>query len=236
MNVCLCSSFRNAASYIDRYFEQVEGLAALLALRGDRLALYLGYGDSTDNTGELLHEAASWAVGALLIECSHGGPQYGPVADAQRFRQLAFVANRILACIPYEAERVVWMESDLVWTPATLLCLLDKVDEYPVIAPMVMHAQSPGLYAGAGPFFYDTYAFRRNGVQFTNQPPYHADLRDAAGEMLQLDSAGSCLVMRGELARQITCPQDDVVVGMCRQINELGESIWLHRLATVFHP
>lgn len=236
MNVCLCSSFRNSAAYIDRYFEQVDGLACLLAARGDRLALYLGYGDSDDGTGELLYEAASFAVGALLIECSHGGKFYGPVVDATRFKQLAFVANRVWKCVPQEADVVLWVESDLIWQPSTIMALINDLEAVPAVAPMVLDAPPANSW-------YDTWAYRRRGRQFQKQPPYHPDLEDREflrqngnGDLLPLQSAGSCMALWGRLARRLCFPEEDVFVGFCKQLTQIGGSLWLNRRQTVFHP
>jgi hypothetical protein len=227
MNVCLCSSFRNSAAYIDRYFEQVEGLGCLLAARQDRLQLILGYGDSTDNTGELLFEAASFACGALLVECNHGGPWFGPVVDAQRFRQLAFVANRVWKCVPGDADAVLWVESDLIWQPATLVALINDLEAVPAVAPMVMDGPES---------FYDVWAYRRRGRNFTKQPPYHRDLADCDEDLLTLESAGSCVAVRGRYARQLCFPEEDVFAGFCHQLRQIGGSVWLNRWAFVCHP
>ena len=91
MNVTVISAFRNSEAYIDRYFQQIDRLANLLAKRKPytRLNLVLGYGDSTDGTGEILFEAAADSIGAHLLDVSHGGPHFGSIEHPQRFRQLA---------------------------------------------------------------------------------------------------------------------------------------------------
>lgn len=81
MNIVICSAFRQASSYIERYMAQVDALSTLLAKRGDYLSLVLGYGDSTDGTGEQLFEAATLSIGARLIEVSHGGKVFGSVVN-----------------------------------------------------------------------------------------------------------------------------------------------------------
>lgn len=237
MNIVICSAFRNASAYIDRYFEQIDGLGNLLAHRRQWLSLIIGYGDSTDDTHEMLFEASSWSVGARLVDCSHGGPAYGSIVDADRFRQLAHVANQMWRCIPQDADVAMLLDGDLIWQPETLARLIDHVEEMPAVAPRVMHATNPGLYGGPGPFWYDTFSFRRNGVRFDNTPPYHRDLSGAVpGDLVQLDSAGGCLAVRGDLARQVCFPEEDVVVGMCRQIRAHGGSIWLDPGLEVKHP
>jgi hypothetical protein len=97
---------------------------------------------------------------------------------------------------------------------------------------MVMHQTNPGMYAGDGPFFYDRFSFVRNGVHFTNEPPYHADLN---GGMLQMDSVGSCVAMNGALARHVKFTEESVIVGVCEQIYALGGSVWLDSSLKIFH-
>lgn len=225
MNVTIVSAFRNAVAYIPRYVAQVCDLSDLLRRRGDCLNLLLGYGDSTDGTGEALFDACANRIGAHLMDVSHGGPHFGSIEDAQRFRQLSQTWNKLLPNIPKEADAVVLLESDLVWEAATLMALIDHLATYPAIAPMIFDVDPADR-------FRDVYAFRRNGARFTNEAPYHADLN---GAVLQVDSAGSALALRGPLARAVSVPEADVVVGVCRQIYEQGGAVYVDPQLKVFH-
>lgn len=227
MNITICTAHRQSVGHLSRYFEQIEGLQRLLTRRGDLLNLVIGYGDSTDGTAEWLFDYCSYSIGALLIDCTHGGKRFGSVVDAQRFRQLAYVANRMWANIPADSDVVVILDGDLIWDPSTLLALIDDTATYPVVAPMVMDSPPKNT-------FYDVWAFRRSGAQFRKRPPYHPDL-PIAGGYLQLDSAGACIAIRGDLARQVRFPEDDVVVGLCRQVYERGGTIFLDTKLKVFH-
>jgi hypothetical protein len=235
MIITICSAFRQATGHLSRYFAQVEALQKLLTQRGDLLNLVLGYGDSTDGTAEWLFDYCSYSIGAHLINCHHNGPRWASVEHPDRFKQLAYVANKIWANIPPDADVVVFLDGDLIWEAATLLALIDHTGTYPAVAPMVMHLPGYERYGpGHIPYFYDCYAFRRNGVRFTNRPPYHADVPGAT--MLQLDSAGACMAMRGDLARAVRFPETDVIVGMCRQIYERGDSVFMDCRLRVYHP
>lgn len=233
MNITLCSAFRNSTSYLDRYFTMVATLNHALRIRGENLELVLGEGDSTDNTSDVLRcKVLQWGIPATLVDVSHGGLEFGSFVDPQRFKQLAYVGNCVWSQIPASADVALWCESDLIWSADTLVALIDRLKEYPCVAPMVMHQTDPGLYAGEGPFFFDTFSYRRNGVRFTNQPPYHPDLN---GDMLQMDSVGSCVVMNAALARRVHF-DESVIVGICRQIYEMGASVWLDSSLSVYHP
>lgn len=226
MNVVICSAFRNSATYIDRYFDQIDRLANLLARRGDWLSLVLGYGDSTDGTGELLFEAAANSIGARLVDVSHGGQAYGSIVNAERFRQLAYIGNKIFANVPDDADAVIWLESDLIWEPGVIAELLNHLQWHACVAPMVLDSN--------GVTFYDVWAYRRGGVEFAKQPPYHVGLN--GDHMVEMDSVGSCVVMRADAAKRVTVPEADVLVGVCRQIREMGGRVWLDSSQKVYHP
>lgn len=237
MNVTILSAFRDATAYIDRYFTQIDSLACLLSKRGDSLSLVLGYGDSTDDTDAHLYEAAcSRGVDVLLIEVSHGGPHFGSIEDPTRFKQLAYVGNEIWRCIQPSADIVGLVESDLIWQAEVLFSLIDEVGHlrtnlhkgFAAIAPMILDMPPAQTW-------YDTWAFRRDGVRFSKSPPYHKDM-GPHNYFMQLDSAGSVLFMEGALARRLCWPEEDVIVGVCRQIHEHGGSVWLDRNAQVYHP
>lgn len=215
MRVTVTSCMRNATHYIDRYFRQVAGLYDLLAERGDRLEALIGEGDSTDPTRQWIVEAfRKYGVPGKLIDTTHGGPMYGSVVDAQRFAQMAYCYNRVWRHIPADADAVLFVEADLMWKPAAMVALLDALQEYPAVSPRAMHREGCRLY-GTGDVraWHDTWGFVYQGEHFTNLPPYHPDLN---GEPLHLDSAGSCIALRGELARSLHFPAEDMVVGMTK--------------------
>src|SRR5690606_24722144 len=115
------------------------------------------------------------------------------------------------------------VESDLIWDAETMLALLDHVAHVPAIAPMIMD----------GPHsFYDIYAYRKNGVHFTKKPPYCEWL---GHDLMQLDSAGSVLFMRGDLARLVRFTDEEVIVGLCKDIYAHGGSVWLDPDLVVKH-
>lgn len=238
MNVVLCSAFRNSASYLPRYANQVLCLLAALGNQGHMLTCLWGEGDSHDGGRTLaMLEAASRQANAAIIDVTHGGKPYGSIVNVQRFRQLAHVGNTVWAQIPADADAVVWVEGDLIWDAATLLRLIDHLDTFPAVAPMIMDSPPRGVSPeySAAETFYDTFCFRRNGRQFTKAPPYHADL-PAMQRMVRMDAVGSCVAMRGNVARGVNFPIADVFVGLCAQIRAEGGSIWLDKSLTVYHP
>lgn len=229
MNITLCSAFRNSTSYLLRYFCQIAELMQALDDRGDSMNLVVGEGDSTDGTLSMLHELKGPDFDIVhLVDCTHGGTEFGSVASPERFRQLAYVGNCIWAAILPDTDAVLYVESDLIWSADTMLKLIDRLQEYTAISPMI-YLRRDGYPADA---WYDIWATRKDGKNFGHLRPYHT-CYNAATPFL-VDSTGSCMAIRGELANQLVWP-DDVFVGICRNIYDLGASVWIDPTLSVIH-
>lgn len=236
MKIVVTSAFRNATRYLERYFEQMGELKSALAERDDRLSLVLGYGDSSDGTGGSLYDECHHRFDTKLIEVNHGGPHFGSIVHEQRFKQLAKVWNRIWREIPEDADYVAFIESDLIWRAQKFIDLFEFIQGLrsirsdtnapTLVAPLVLHLDER---------FYDTWAFRYNGVQFKNDPPYHKGL-EGLGSYTEMNSVGSFILMDGNIARKLSFPEEDVIVGLCRQARLLGARIFLDKLTKVYHP
>jgi hypothetical protein len=227
MHAALLSYFRDSTGYLPRYFAQAADLRTALESRGHTLTLVLVEGDSTDGTWTALQAQAP--AGSDLSQCHHGGPKHGSVVSADRFRQLAQVGNHGLSRIPADADAVAIVESDLIWNAGAIMQLLNRLAVVPAVAPMVIlrRANCPPLA------FYDTFAYRKDGVRFVHHPPYHPGLTGQG--LTQLDSAGSCLAMRGDVARGSRYTEDEVFVGLCAGIRARGGSIWLDPTVAIYH-
>jgi GT2 family glycosyltransferase len=231
MKVILLSAMRDAVSYLPRYIEQVAGLYLALLDRGDELSLLIGEGDSTDDTRRMLVGAMrQTGLPGRLIDVTHGGPVYGSIEDAGRFAQLAGVANALWRQIPDDAGVVVFVDSDLIWEPGTLVTLIDRLAEYGAASPLIVYEPNGN---GPGRQYYDVWGFRKGGVRFVAEPPYHSAVN---GQPVELDSAGGCVAMLGEAARRVWFPADDVAVGMTRMLAEHGHPVWLQPDLEVWHP
>ena len=231
-SVCLCSAFRDAVPYLDRYLEQTTELYRTLDARGHNLHCVWGEGDSTDETAERLAWAAAYARWPItVVDCTHGGPAFGSIESAQRFRQLAHVGRCIWAAIPADSDAVVYVESDLIWDAATLLALLDRLIDYPAICPMVFLRRA-GWHENS---FYDTFAaVGLNGRHFTHHPPYHAEY--VPDRPFPVASMGSCMALRGAIARRIIFDDSTIFPDICRQIAAGGDGVYIDPGLCIYHP
>lgn len=223
MHVLLTSIVRNGAGYLDRYIKQTDALREQLHAMAWPLTVAVCEGDSTDHTDALLLEYAH-TRNLHVYNYNHGGPAFGSVDNAVRWRNIARTWNYLfnqIAEIHFHA--LIYVEADLVWQPHTMIRLLRHLDKVPAVAPMSM----------LGHAFYDTWGYRACGRHFTAWPPYHPGLIDNRGELFRIESAGSCKVMRGEIARQCRFSETDAMLG--HDIYAKGYSLWLDPTVSVHH-
>ena len=223
----LTSIMRNACGYLDRYLAQVDALNPALAFEGHELWVRTAEGDSTDDSFGRLAEEAMMRRHFGVIKADHGGPAFGSINNADRWRNIARTWNKLFHSIHDEPfDVLIYVEADLIWEPATMLALLEDLETVPAVAPMSMHATG---------FFYDTWGYRAGGRNFYSTAPYHSALAALQpGELLQLDSAGSCKLMRGEVAKKCRFSETDAMLG--HDIYAKGYSLWLNPALKVTHP
>lgn len=229
MNVALLSCFRNSLSkgHLPRYYAQAAKLAGALAAQGDTLIVIASEGDSRDATLEQLlvfQENAPFPV--VIANGSHGGPEMGSVVHPQRMRQFAHAANAALDQVDESIDAVIYVESDLIWDHETMITLLRRLQ-----VPGV-DIVSPPTFAGSA--FYDIWGYRKNGKEFNPFPPYHAQLDPSC--LTEMDSVGSCIAVRGEVARACRMQPEDAIVGFCRVARERGWRVWTDWQLSIRHP
>lgn len=213
--VVIASMFRDSVSYLPRYFRQVNCLREHYPVQ-----LVIAEGDSEDDTYKELGQYMT--DDDRLLKVDHRGPKFGSVDHGWRWALLAMVGNTILESVPPE-EFVIWVESDLMWSPETMLALLRRLDRVPAVAPLSMQQ---GL-------FYDVWGHRGlDGKKFERDYPYHPSIDG----FTEIGSAGSCIAMRPDVAKVARFADEDCIVGLCRSIREHGHSLWLDPSLSVVHP
>ncbi len=227
MIVQIGSIVRDATGYLPRYFEQVQALREALTARGDSLHVAVTEGDSTDLSWPMLQNWAGHRTGRRVFKFDLAGQKFGSVNVPQRWANIARTWNHMLESIKSDAFNIfIYVEADLIWQPATMLNLIYDLHYVAAVAPMSMHQSG---------FFYDTWGHRAGGINFSNNPPYHYALPNVqAGQLMRLDSAGSCIVMRDDVARECRLAEQDAMIG--HDINSKGFGLWLDPEQKVIHP
>ena len=222
----MLSAFHNASGYAARFANQVQALSGMIASDGYTLRCVWGEGDSTDGTLAALRDLAD-RCNASVVDVTHGKTVHGSVVSAERFETMAGVWAIMFDQIGTD-DIVVVCEPDLVWQPDALATLIGDTIACPVACGMVWHNSKDGQR------FYDTWAYRKDGEAFSMIKPYHAGINGK--RLVELDSAGSCLAIRGDLARAFRLSPADVLVGFCRDVRGAGGSIWLDTTVDIVHP
>ena len=224
MKVAIGSMFRNAQPYITRYVSQVNALKS--AAPQHVIEPLIAEGDCSDETPVLLRAAFNGGVRTV----SHGGPVYGSVCDAARHRQMSMVKQSIFDRVT-DHDAFIYVEGDLHWGPEIMLKCLEHLSrpEVDLVAPFCWHDNR----------HYDSWGMRGlDGVNFGFFFPYHRCLmEESPSGLYQVSSAGSCVVMRGEVARRAKFSDpDDEFVGFCHDATAKGYKIWLDPELKIYHP
>lgn len=172
----VASIFRDSTFYLHRYLDQIQRLRYEV----DDVRCLWAEGDSVDGTYDRLEQFLR--PGDILIKVDHGGPNFGSIDHPQRWDQIATVVRRLLDEWDGGRDGFVWVESDLVWEPETVVALVERAR--PALAPMVFHGHTDR--------YYDTWGFRKDGAQFAPWPPY---FQGNDGTISPIDSCGSCFAL-----------------------------------------
>jgi hypothetical protein len=221
----LVSVFRDSLGYLQRYADQVAALREHIPVQVVSVE-----GDSIDASYTTLKAHAAQMGSWTVLKAEHGGPKFPSIDSPQRWRQMAAVCNLAMTAASRLAgdDPVIYVESDLVWAPETMLRLLKDLTVYPAVAPMSLDASRPYWR------FYDTFGYRKRGIEFADtNPPFPGFSTDS---MHQIDSCGSCWAMRAEVARAYTFSPTDCIVGGGKSIYDAGYSLWLNPTVSVRHP
>lgn len=236
MRVVIGSAFRNSAGYhCQRYFTQVNALRDMLKERGDSLRVIAVEGDSVDDTRfDLMRWAEYLTLAVTIVTRNHGQRVFGSTEEPERMAALSRVGNGILESVHTEDEVLIYVESDLLWRPETLLRLIDQLGKPTPCGDDVrtIDVISPLVFAGEA--FYDIWAFRKSGHRFGPFKPYHGELD--FDKPTPVDSTGSCLVMRAEVARQCRIVNGEALVGFCRDVWSKGFTVFADARERIDHP
>ena len=229
MNIVVGSAFRNMSGRVNRYFQRVHALKEHVGSKHP-VRIIAVEGDSTDETDlELAHMAELWEIPTTVVKHNHGLPPFGSTEKPERLKTLTGVSNKIFRSVLKKDDVLVYVESDLLWEPHDVGSLvdfaMDNREGFDIFAPMVW----------AGEAFYDIWGFRGlDGERFGPFAPYHESLpHKGFGE---ISSAGSCLVMRAEIAREVKNESDDALVGWCEAARKRKYKIACALNFRVDHP
>lgn len=222
--------FRDSTGYFDRYRRQVDAFSHLMEERGDHVRVVAIENDSTDDTWEAINLWGHASFTYLTLVKAHDDCPYWPSVDHRgRWRHIAWVCNQVLDEVDDRDDVLLYVESDLVWEPATMVTLVDHLANVDAVS-------CPNFADGPGGRYYDIWGSRRGGQRFAPWPPYHEDLVGWDGGLMEMDSVASVLAIRADIARKTRFQPEDAFVGWCRDICTQGGRIWMDMTVHVVHP
>lgn len=232
------SAFRNSTPYLTRYFTQVARLKACL---GDRwyVRVVAAEGDSADDTrNQICHVAGVFDIDdCTIVNASHGLRWFGSTEEHDRMAALSKVGNAILDSVSSTDDVLLYVESDLVWTPYAIAALIESLTDALVApSPNTYDSVSPLVFAGGA--FYDIWGFRgKDGQRYSPFPPYHTDLVGRESDLVEVSSAGSCLIMDARVARDPRCRMTDgALVEFCANARLAGYRFAVNPTLRINHP
>jgi len=203
-------------------------IARVARLTVQPVSIIVAEGDSVDGTPTKLYEWRAADERVTVTHCNTGAQRYGSVVNEERFQVLAQVFNAALAKVDVkDCTHVLFLPDDIDYDADLLERLLaHNVD---LVAPLVW-----GDWFGT-PYFYDTWAFRRQGGNFYNfsQAWARQNLGDA---LIDMESVGGTVLMRSTLiAAGCRYRAHDVDRGLCAMAHDFGFGVWCDASTHVRH-
>ena len=146
-------------------------------------------GDSSDNTYEVLQNWLTPKKNYILKKIDRNHLPFAKDRNPKRTVYFAELRNMLidLALSIPEVSEVLMIDANYGWKDDLISSL--RGADVDIAAPLVvMHKDQHGKY-----LFYDTWAFRKNGVQFSHWHPYTKGL---GHDPLDVDSAGGCYLVK----------------------------------------
>lgn len=185
-------------------------------------------GDSSDGTYSALQKALldrrekKEEIDIFVSDSGIAGDDH-----ATRLRRLSVAVNDVFNRVEPEDEYLLWHESDLISPPDIAERLL-ATGKCPVAGWPILRTQG-------GIMFYDVFAYRRDGVKFSNLPPYHSCYRP--DRPFTVDSAGSVIMFRAEDVGHggVRC-QTEALIEICNGLRAMGREIWVDPSIPIVQP
>jgi hypothetical protein len=221
--VVMCSMWKNdiRRSLVNRAQHLLSKADAYAALRFVWIV-----GDSDDETAEVLRTLTCERADVQVIDIGDTGMK-GDDADS-RLRRLSATGNHFLKHAD-GADYMLIHESDIISPPDLVARLVAHAEQgrCPIAAWPTLE-----IYPGVK-WFYDVWAYRKDGVRFKNKAPYHECYR--ADKPFIVDSAGTILMFHAADASECIMSKQ-AVLDLCWHLRDLGRDIWVDPTLEVVQP
>jgi peptide chain release factor subunit 1 len=224
---------RDGEKWLTKFFKNLDKLD----YPSQDLTFAIIEGNSQDGSWQMLSDFASKHEGVWLKKIDLEETSTADRAEAVRKRasRLGVLRNKVIDEALKDEEYVFWLDSDIVEFPASLLRDLLKAN-VDIVAPYV-------LIEGSG-LFYDTLAFRKDGLKFAPdlgrvQTVTGAVVGGLPDSLFEVDSVGTCMLVRTAVYRKgVRFPDSDLEseqVGFCNLARKEGFRVFADPQVRVFH-
>lgn len=219
-NVTIVTPWRQHADDVLRYEQRIT----TLDYPPDRLRLAFLENDSRDETWDLLQSWAKLDRRITLDKRDTGGPLYPSIVNARRFEIMGTVFNWALELVDYEwTDYVLFLPCDIHFGPDLLARLL--AHHAPVVSPFVYQ----------NGFFYDIWAFSRNGHNFL---PFAEGSTEAlfGADLIEMETMGGVTLIDADVLRAgVRYSTEDVDRGFMTAARAAGFTVWADPSLHVYH-
>lgn len=219
-NVTVVTPWRQHAEQVLAYEQRM----AALDYPQEQLRFVFVENDSTDGTYEKLVSWAALDDRITLLKQDTGGPLYPSIINAHRFEIMGTVFNWALDAVDYVwSDYVLFMPCDIRFGPDLLARLL--AHQAPIVSPFVFQ----------NGFFYDIWAFSRNGHDFL--PFAEASTAELFGsDLVEMETIGGVTLIDCDVLRAgVRYSTVNVDRGLCEAARAKGFSVWADPTLHVYH-
>lgn len=178
-------------------------------------------GDSSDDTYEMLKNWLTPKKSYILKKVDRNHRPFAKDRNPNRTVYFAELRNMLVdlsLSIP-EVSEILMIDANYGWKGDLISSLREVGTD--ISAPLVvMHKDHKGKY-----LFYDTWAFRKNGIQFSHYYPY---TKGIGSEPLDLDSVGGGYLVKRKVLEEgvrYNGDRDCEHVGFCKMAKDKGFTI-----------
>jgi hypothetical protein len=180
-------------------------------------------GDSSDETEARLQAIVDAHYEKDITIVRHDTHIIGE-APATRLVRLSETANAGLDAVRANDDYWLLHESDLR-SPVSLVTRFLNTGKCPIAGWVTL---------GESDVFYDTFAYRKDGVMFSNSVPYHRCYWP--DRLFEVDCVGSCWMAHAEDIRAGVRCHEQGVIDLCQQFKERGRTLWVDPRISIVQP
>jgi hypothetical protein len=186
-------------------------------------------GDSSDNTYEVLK---NWLTSKKSYILKKVDRKHSPFAKDRNNKRTIYFAELRNMLIDYalsipEVSEILMIDANYGWKGDLISSLRDTNAD--IAAPLVVMNKS----RDGKPLFYDTWAFRKDGRQFSHYHPY---VKGIGSEPFDLDSVGGGYLIKRkvlEKGSRYDGDRDCEHVGFCKMVKDKGFTIKVNPKANI---